>query len=163
MQGARHFNTVQHAGAIVLSIARYPAPMCRVGLVDFTQQLATAGVTPTTLSSSALDALDSDGVVVVPALDAPDVAALREAFDIEHGATNEGFTQHVRLTPEIPAHRAWLRLCAHPVLLAAAAHVLKRRFRIGDLHGRSALPGGGLQGLHADWPARESALAPPPG
>jgi ectoine hydroxylase-related dioxygenase (phytanoyl-CoA dioxygenase family) len=108
-------------------------------------------------------ALDTDGFVVVPALDPADVTSLRRAFDLAHGVATEGFTQHVRLTPDVPEHHAWLRLCAHPILLAAASHVLKRAFRIGDLHGRSALPGGGLQGLHADWPARSSTAAPPPG
>jgi ectoine hydroxylase-related dioxygenase (phytanoyl-CoA dioxygenase family) len=42
----------------------------------------------------------------------------------------------------------------HPVVLAAMAHVLGD-FKLSSLNYRSALPGKGLQGLHADWGRRQ--------
>ncbi len=39
----------------------------------------------------------------------------------------------------------------HPKVLAAIAHVLKGDLKLSSLNSRSALPGLGLQGLHADW------------
>src|SRR5207248_2903315 len=39
----------------------------------------------------------------------------------------------------------------HPRVLAAIAHVLRGEFKLSSLNYRAALPGQGLQGLHADW------------
>ncbi len=46
------------------------------------------------------------------------------------------------------------RLFTHPKLLAAAWHVLKRPFRLSDVHGREPQRGFGQQALHADWGPR---------
>lgn len=45
----------------------------------------------------------------------------------------------------------------HPRVLAAIRHVLGPRFRLSSLNSRAALPGEGLQKLHADYP---EAVAP---
>jgi ectoine hydroxylase-related dioxygenase (phytanoyl-CoA dioxygenase family) len=45
----------------------------------------------------------------------------------------------------------------HPRLLAGIAHVLQGDLKLSSLNFRAALPGHGLQGLHADW---GSAVAP---
>ncbi|MBV9947300.1 MAG: phytanoyl-CoA dioxygenase family protein, partial [Myxococcales bacterium] len=67
-------------------------------------------------------------------------------------------TQHVGIGATTPDRAAWDALRTHPVLLAAAEHVLEGApFQVRDLHGRNPLPGYGLQGLHADWPPRASA------
>ena len=39
----------------------------------------------------------------------------------------------------------------HPRVLAAMNHVLKAEFKLSSLNSRAALPGEGLQALHADW------------
>lgn len=39
----------------------------------------------------------------------------------------------------------------HPRVLSAIQHVLGSNFKLSSLNGRAALPGKGLQGLHADW------------
>src|SRR5438046_6895931 len=39
----------------------------------------------------------------------------------------------------------------HPRVLAAIAHVLCGEFKLSSLNFRAALPGQGLEGLHADW------------
>ena len=41
----------------------------------------------------------------------------------------------------------------HPKVLAAIHHVIGRSFKLSSLNARDALPGEGLQGLHADWGA----------
>lgn len=45
----------------------------------------------------------------------------------------------------------------HPRVLAAIAHVLQHDFKLSSLNARFALPGEGLQHLHADW---RSAVLP---
>ncbi len=40
---------------------------------------------------------------------------------------------------------------SHPRILAAIAHVLHGDLKLSSLNSRAALPGLGLQGLHADW------------
>jgi ectoine hydroxylase-related dioxygenase (phytanoyl-CoA dioxygenase family) len=106
------------------------------------------------LSAPQLAALDRDGYVVIPgALDAASLANLRRAF---HGAPEQQRgTQHVALSTDTPERATWDALARHPVVQAAARHVLAGvPFRVGELHGRNPLPGYGQQGLHADWPPR---------
>lgn len=44
------------------------------------------------------------------------------------------------------------RVCfTHPRVLAAISHVLKGDLKLSSLNSRAALPGEGLQALHADW------------
>src|SRR5437016_1971487 len=74
-------------------------------------------------------ALDQEGYVVVPHLKDP--SWLSRAREIE-----------------------WLQLAEHPMLTAAANHVLARPFRLRDVQERNPRPGFGQQGLHADWPPR---------
>jgi ectoine hydroxylase-related dioxygenase (phytanoyl-CoA dioxygenase family) len=107
------------------------------------------------LSPSQLASLDRDGYLVVAgALDGAWVERLRRAF--EGAPAQDHATQHVEVTAETPEYAAWTALREHPVILAAAEHVLGRPFRVRDLHGRNPLPGFGQQGLHADWMPRAS-------
>lgn len=93
--------------------------------------------------------LDVAGFVVVPgALDREWLARLARAFDDAPVQTSG--TQHVALGEDTPELAAWRELEQHPVLAAAAAHVLGRPSRLRSLHGRNPLPGFGQQGLHAD-------------
>jgi ectoine hydroxylase-related dioxygenase (phytanoyl-CoA dioxygenase family) len=101
------------------------------------------------------EALDREGfVLVMDALERPWVNRLRCAF--EQAPAQKDGTEHAILSPSTPERQAWLALKEHPVVLAAAEHVLGRDFRVGDPHGRNPLPGYGQQGLHADWMPRAS-------
>jgi ectoine hydroxylase-related dioxygenase (phytanoyl-CoA dioxygenase family) len=97
--------------------------------------------------------LDRDGFVLVPSLlDGRWVERLRQAFFADF--TTEGGTEHVRLAEHTPELDAWRALETHPVVMAAAQHLLGRPARVRDLHGRNPLPGYGQQGLHTDWGPR---------
>jgi len=101
------------------------------------------------LSAEQKDALDRDGFLVAAgALDAGWLARLARAF--ESAPPQADGTQHVVLSDATPERDAWRRLESHPVVVAAAAHVLGGPIRVRDLHGRNPLPGYGQQGLHAD-------------
>jgi hypothetical protein len=107
------------------------------------------------LTHAQLGALDGDGFVVVArAIDAAWVDRLRRAF--ESAPAQKDGTQHVELGPETPEHASWGLLREHPVVVAAAEHVLGRPFHVDELHGRNPLPGYGQQGLHSDWMPRAS-------
>jgi len=94
-------------------------------------------------------ALDQEGYVVVPgALDSEWVGRLRRAF--EHAPVQVGGTQHVEITDETPEAKSWRALEHHPVLKAAAEHLLSPTYCLGGMHGRNPLPGFGQQGLHSD-------------
>jgi ectoine hydroxylase-related dioxygenase (phytanoyl-CoA dioxygenase family) len=99
--------------------------------------------------SSVHQALDREGYAVVPAaLDSEWVARLRRAF--EHAPEQSGGTQHVEITDETPNAESWRTLEHHPLLKAAAEHLLSQTYCLGGLHGRNPLPGFGQQGLHSD-------------
>jgi len=94
-------------------------------------------------------ALDRYGYAVVPAvLDGRWVERLRRAFD--QAPVQSGGTQHIELTDETPEVESWRALEHHPVLKAAAEHLLSQPYCLGGLHGRNPLPGFGQQGLHSD-------------
>src|SRR4051812_16792678 len=95
------------------------------------------------------EALDREGYVVVPgALDSEWVGRLRRAF--AHASAQSGGTQHVEITGGTPEVEAWHALEHHPVLKAAAEHLLSPIYCMAGLHGRNPLPGFGQQGLHSD-------------
>jgi ectoine hydroxylase-related dioxygenase (phytanoyl-CoA dioxygenase family) len=102
------------------------------------------------------EALDREGFLVVAnVLDEAWRNRLVRAF---HDApVQTGGTQHVPLTDATPERAAWDALSAHPLPLAAAEHILRRPFRVRDLHGRNPMPGFGEQGLHVDWVPRAAA------
>src|SRR5262245_15193580 len=116
------------------------------GIEDVLRQ---CGVTETTLAPREKAALDRDGYLVLPdIMDRKWLAGLRAAFD---AAVGDGHRhgQHVHLPwQDDPvfdgAH-------AHPRVLAAVYHVLRRDFRVSPPVGRAPTPGHGLQALHPDW------------
>ena len=55
-----------------------------------------------------------------------------------------------RLADLVNKGRAFDRVWSHPVLLAAARHVIGAPFRLSSLNARDALPGKGRQALHQD-------------
>lgn len=106
------------------------------------------------LQAAARETLDEQGYALVArALSELEIQRLRCAFDAPD--TPHG-TQHVRVTPATSHYESWLKLNSHPILLAAAEHVLGSSFEVRDSHGRNPLPGYGQQGLHRDWPERSA-------
>ncbi len=55
-----------------------------------------------------------------------------------------------------PSSPPGTRMATHPLVFAAAEHILRRPFHVRDLHGRNPLPGFGQQGLHVDWVPRDA-------
>lgn len=102
-------------------------------------------------------ALDTLGYAVLEGVaDAAWLARLRQAFEDSVPAAGapaaraESGTRHTAnlLTR---SERDFEAVAAHPRVLAAVEHVLRRPFRVLQLGGRDPLPGFGLQGLHTDW------------
>lgn len=126
------------------------------GLDDALRQL---GVSETTLVAREKEALDRQGFVVLrEGLDGPSLEPLREAFEAvlaagaHAGGSSPGGTRHADDLAR--KHRAFDAIPAHPRVLAAVHHVLRRPFALFQFSGRGPLPGYGQQGLHADWVAR---------
>lgn len=111
-----------------------------------------------TLTATHRQALDREGFVVVAGvLDEGWRTRLVRAF--EEAPRQTSGTQHVTLSDTTPDRAAWDELATHPLALAVAEHVLRRPFRVRDLHGRHPLSGFGEQGLHVDAVPRASAEA----
>jgi ectoine hydroxylase-related dioxygenase (phytanoyl-CoA dioxygenase family) len=120
------------------------------------------------LDKSLADRLDRDGFAVVTGLvddawleaararyeqlvrlecaDAVSVVRYENEFHREVGAR--------RLGDLVNKGEVFDRAWQHPLILAAAAHLLARPFKLSALSGRDALRGHGHQSLHADWGPR---------
>ena len=114
------------------------------------------GVRDDTLNKDEKQALDSKGYAVLEHVLAKDhVGNLRQLFDETARqqspagpAEKETGTRHLK---DLHRSEAFWRVPLHPRILAAAFHVLKRRFSCSIPHGREPLQGFGQQGLHIDW------------
>jgi ectoine hydroxylase-related dioxygenase (phytanoyl-CoA dioxygenase family) len=127
--------------------------------------LEELGVRPGTLSGKEKEQLDRDGFLPLPGILTPaQVAAF--GVRIDELARLEGVTAGLEVHQEAGTDRLadlvnkdpMFETCfTHPRVLAAIAHVLGGEFKLSSLNSRAALPGQGLQGLHADW---SGAVAP---
>jgi ectoine hydroxylase-related dioxygenase (phytanoyl-CoA dioxygenase family) len=113
------------------------------------------GVRPDTLSADERSRLDDDGFLLLrngltpSQIDAArrKLDAMIETGDVETPAEEPSGRFVYDLFPKgTEFHPAF----THPKVLAAAAHVLKRSFKVAGSAARCALPGDGLQDLHAD-------------
>lgn len=103
--------------------------------------------------------LDENGYLPMEGLISPGlVAALRRQFDdlVEDEGEAAGSEVHQeagthRLSNLVEKGEVFEVCFSHPKVLAAMYHVLGPSFKLSSLNGRAALPGEGLQGLHADW------------
>ncbi len=121
--------------------------------------LSEFGVGPNTLSQAECDQLDRDGFLALSGLLTSDqITAFRNRLDELTKA--EGLAAGTEVHQEAGTDRladlvnkdALFELCfTHPRVLAAIAHVLGDSFKLSSLNSRAALPGQGLQSLHADW------------
>lgn len=129
------------------------------------QTLNILGVHENTLTPSEKDLLDRDGYLPLANALSPEqvrnmVARLDELIALEGENAGKEVHQEVgadRLSDLVNKDPLFDICFTHPRVLAAIAHVLGREFKLSSLNFRAALPGQGLQALHADW---GSAVAP---
>ncbi len=127
--------------------------------MDMQTVLAKFGVQEDTLSAEEKAFLDQNGYLPLSNLLSPQqVQAI--VTRLEQLAAAEGDQAGLEVHQEAGTTRLanladkdpLLEVCfTHPRVLAAIAHVLKNDFKLSSLNARFALPGEGLQHLHADW------------
>ncbi len=121
--------------------------------------LHALGVRKDTLSAEQKSHLDTQGYLHLKAvLHADEVNALRariaELQEAEGAAAGSEVHQEVgtdRLSDLINKGLIFCEVLRRRKVLAAIAHVLYSDMKLSSLNSRSALPGHGLQALHADW------------
>lgn len=123
------------------------------------EALSLLGVTEQTLSQAEKDQLDRDGFLpLANILSAQQITQITKRTDeliAEEGA-DAGKEVHqeagtTRLSDLVNKDPLFEICFTHPRVLAAIAHVLSGNLKLSSLNFRAALPGFGLQGLHADW------------
>ena len=127
--------------------------------MDITQALADLGAHPNLLSDQERNDLDEKGFVVLNDIIDPEwLERLRTRFEElcekegVHAGTEVHQEQGTRRLSDLPNKgEVFDRVYTHPRVLAAIHHVIGREFKLSSLNARAALPGQGLQGLHADW------------
>jgi len=127
--------------------------------MDMQTALAHFGVQADTLSAEEKAFLDQNGYLPLYNLLSPQqvqaIATRLEELAAEEG-DKAGLEAHqeagtTRLANLINKDPLFEVCISHPRLLAGIAHVLKNDFKLSSLNARFALPGEGLQHLHADW------------
>lgn len=127
--------------------------------MDMQEALASLGVHVDTLSADEKTALDRDGYLPLPGILAGDqIDALRRRLAELTAAEGERAGTEVhqergadRLADLVNKDPLFTICFTHPRDLAAMRHVLGPEFKLSSLNSRAALPGEGLQALHADW------------
>ena len=123
------------------------------------EALAQLNVSQDLLSHDEKQFLDEQGYLPLPEImNHAQVDALRTRFDelVEEEGEKAGTEVHQeagtnRVSNLVDKGEIFEICFTHPRVLAAMRHVLGPDFRLSSLNGRAALPGQGLQGLHADW------------
>lgn len=123
------------------------------------EALYELGVRDDTLTPEQKAQLDQDGYLPLSGILSPEqVEALRarQAELLAEEGDKAGTEVHQergtdRLSDLINKDTLYHVVITHPKVLAAIAHVLQSDLKLSSLNSRDALPGQGLQGLHADW------------
>ncbi len=127
--------------------------------MDMQTALAHFAVEADTLSADEIAFLDQNGYLPLYNLLSPEqvqaIASRLEELAAEEG-DKAGLEAHqeagtTRLANLINKDPLFEVCISHPRLLAGIAHVLRNDFKLSSLNARFALPGEGLQHLHADW------------
>ena len=121
--------------------------------------LALLGVRPDTLAPDEKAFLDREGYLFLPGiLTAAQVNALNARLADLLAGEGEKAGREVhqeagtdRLSDLANKGEVFDICYTHPRVLAGIAHVLQNDLKLSSLNARAALPGQGLQGLHADW------------
>lgn len=119
------------------------------------------GVSESSLTSHERTLLDMQGYVIFrDVLSEETLDRLRRAFDYSvhkaQGSAEQKETGTRHLSEFGGMDETVWQVCVHPLVLASAFYVLKRRFFARIPHGREPLPGFGQQGLHMDWHGGQS-------
>ena len=123
------------------------------------EALRALGVTEETLSQAEKDKLDHDGFLPLhDILSAQQISEIIKRTDkmiaIEGASAGREVHQEAgttRLSDLVNKDPIFEVCFTHPRVLAAISHVLNGNLKLSSLNYRAALPGSGLQGLHADW------------
>jgi ectoine hydroxylase-related dioxygenase (phytanoyl-CoA dioxygenase family) len=123
------------------------------------EALVQLGAAPDLLTDDEKTQLDEQGFLPMPGILSPEqVQIMRTRFDelVAQEGENAGTEVHQesgtsRLSDLVNKGECFEICFTHPKVLAGIAHVLGNSLRLSSLNGRAALPGAGLQGLHADW------------
>jgi hypothetical protein len=127
--------------------------------MQIAEALTSLGACPEKLTAAEIQSLDQDGFLVLPnILAAEQVSIFRLRLDLlgELEGADAGKEVHqeagtARLSNLVDKGESF-RICfTHPKVLSAIAHVLGGDMKLSSLNSRAALPGQGLQHLHADW------------
>ena len=121
--------------------------------------LAALGVTEHSLSRTDIEKLDRDGFLpLAGVLTAQQIARMTKRIDelIALEGEDAGKEVHqeagtIRLSDLVNKDPVFTVCFTHPRVLAAISHVLRGDLKLSSLNFRAALPGSGLQALHADW------------
>ena len=127
--------------------------------MDTSEALHTLGVRDDTLTAEEKSALDRDGFLPLHGiLSASQIAEINSVLAglLDREGDNAGKEVHQeagtdRLSDLINKDPIFEICFTHPRVLAGIAHVLGGNLKLSSLNSRAALPGEGLQALHADW------------
>jgi ectoine hydroxylase-related dioxygenase (phytanoyl-CoA dioxygenase family) len=127
--------------------------------MEMQEALSALGVTENTLSQTEKDQLDRDGFLplanILSPQQIPQITQRTDELIAEEGQ-DAGKEVHqeagtTRLSDLVNKDPIFEICFTHPRVLAAISHVLGGNLKLSSLNYRAALPGFGLQGLHADW------------
>lgn len=127
--------------------------------MEVTEALRALGVRDDPLTAEEKDRLDRDGYLPLGGiLSQPLLEAMRARLDALIGQEGDDAGKEVhqeagtlRLSDLVNKDPLFDVCFTQPRLLAGIAHVLKGDLKLSSLNFRAALPGHGLQHLHADW------------
>ncbi len=127
--------------------------------MNLENMISMLGVRDDTLTQAEKDQLDQDGYLPLYDILTPEqvtaLGARLDALVADEGA-DAGKEVHQeagtdRLSDLVNKDPMFEICFTHPRVLAAIAHVLQGDLKLSSLNARAALPGQGLQALHADW------------
>jgi ectoine hydroxylase-related dioxygenase (phytanoyl-CoA dioxygenase family) len=127
--------------------------------MDIHEALAALGVRDDTLTQAEKEQLDHDGYLplydlLTPAQVEAFRARLADLIAVEGEDAGKEVHQEAgtdRLSDLVNKGELFEVCFTHPRLLAGIAYVLGGNLKLSSLNSRAALPGQGLQALHADW------------
>ncbi|HLK61245.1 MAG TPA: phytanoyl-CoA dioxygenase family protein [Chthonomonadaceae bacterium] len=127
--------------------------------MDIKEALYELGVRDDTITPAEKEQLDQDGYLPLKGILSPEqVEAIkqRQTELLEAEGDKAGTEVHQekgtdRLSDLINKGTMFHVVITQPRVLACIAHVLDYDLKLSSLNSRNALPGQGLQGLHADW------------
>jgi hypothetical protein len=125
------------------------------------QALRTLGVRGTELSAAQLEALDTDGFIIIhDVFNAEQCRAMAEEFDRLHAIEGDKGGHEVHVEPGAPRvsnifnKTSVYDICLECKPVLAAAHAMLGEFKLHGANLRDPLPGKGHQDLHVDVPKK---------